>query len=53
MGRWTGKTTIRDKNSQDGLCTAKTKIDLLGIGKERKQYLIGECKFKHSPFSYS
>lgn len=53
MGRWTGKTTVRDKNAENGLRIAETEIDLLGIGKDAKEYLVGECKFKHSPFDYS
>ena len=53
IGRWTGKTTVRDKNAENGLRTAETEIDLLGIGRGAKEYLVGECKFKRSPFSYS
>lgn len=53
MGRWFGKTTIRDENDVDGLRVAETEIDLLGIGRGAKEYLVGECKFKKSPFSYS
>lgn len=53
MGRWTGKTTVRDKNAENGLRIAETEIDLLGIGRGAKEYLVGECKFKHSPFDYS
>ena len=53
MGRWVGKTTIRDENAVDGLRVAETEIDLLGIGRGAKEYLVGECKFKKSPFSYS
>lgn len=53
MGRWGGKTTIRDENAVDGLRVAETEIDLLGIGRGAKEYLVGECKFKKSPFSYS
>lgn len=53
MGRWVGKTTIRDENAVDGLRVAETEIDLLGIGRGAKEYLVGECKFKESPFSYS
>lgn len=53
MGRWTGRTTVRDANSPNGLRTAETEIDLLGISKDEKEYLLGECKFKKSPFSYS
>lgn len=53
MGRWTGKTTVRDKNAENGLRIAETEIDLLCIGKGAKEYLVGECKFKHSPFDYS
>lgn len=52
MGRWTGKTTVRT-NGEEGLRTAETEIDLLGISGDGKQYLVGECKFKHSPFSYA
>lgn len=53
MGRWTGKTTVRDKNAESGLRIAETEIDLLGIGRDAKEYLVGECKFKHSPFDYA
>ena len=53
MGRWTGKTTVRDKSTSCGLRIAETEIDLLAVGSEAKEYLVGECKFKHSPFSYS
>ena len=51
MGRWLGKTTLRDVNSKKGFRITETEIDLLGIGDN--QYLVGECKFKNSPFSYS
>lgn len=53
MGRWMGKTTVRDETASDGLRTAETEIDLLCIGKDAKEYLVGECKFKGIPFSYS
>lgn len=53
MGRWMGKTTVRDKNDESRLRTAETEIDLLGISKGAKEYLVGECKFKRSPFAYS
>ena len=53
MGRWTGKTTVRDKNAPNGLRNAETEIDLLGIGRSEKEYLVGECKFKSTPFDYS
>ena len=53
MGRWTGKTTVRDKDAQSGLRVAETEIDLLGIGRGAKEYLVGECKFKKVPFEYS
>lgn len=53
MGRWTGKTTVRDETAVNGLRTAETEIDLLCIGRDAKEYLVGECKFKGSPFSYS
>ena len=53
MGRWTGRTTVRDESFPNGLRTTETEIDLLGIGPDAKEYLVGECKFKKSPFSYS
>lgn len=53
MGRWFGKTTVRDENAPDGLRTAETEIDLLGIDRDAKQYLVGECKFKGTSFSYA
>lgn len=53
MGRWTGRTTVRDESAVNGLRTAETEIDLLGIGIDAKNYLVGECKFKGSQFSYS
>lgn len=53
LGRWVGKTTVRDKNAENGLRIAETEIDLLGIGKDAREYLVGECKFKHTPFDYS
>jgi AAA+ ATPase superfamily predicted ATPase len=53
MGRWFGKTTIRDKSIPAGLRIADTEIDLLGISRDEKEYLIGECKFKKTPFQYS
>lgn len=53
MGRWMGKTTVRDEKASDGLRTEETEIDLLCIGKDAKEYLVGECKFKGVPFSYS
>lgn len=42
MGRWMGKTTVRDEKASDGLRTAETEIDLLCIGKDAKEYLVGE-----------
>ncbi len=53
MGRWTGKTTVRDKDAPKGVRVAETEIDILGIGKSGKEYLVGECKFKNTPFDYS
>lgn len=53
MGRWIGKTTIRDSKSPKGMRTGETEIDLLAFDKEKENYLVGECKFKGKPFSYS
>ena len=52
MGRWAGKTTVRDDSAASGLRIAETEIDLLCIDKDAKEYLVGECKFKKTPFSY-
>ena len=51
MGRWMGKTTVRDEKAAGGFRIAET--DLLAISRDEKKYLVGECKFKGSPFSYS
>ena len=53
MGRWFGRTTVRDEHTETGLRTAETEIDLLAIDREEKNYLVGECKFKKQPFRYS
>lgn len=53
MGRWMGKTTIRDAKSPKGLRIGETEIDLLAIGRNAEEYLVGECKFKNRPFEYS
>ena len=53
MGRWFGKTTVRDEESASGLRKAETEIDLLCISRDTDAYLVGECKFKGTPFSYS
>ncbi len=48
MGRWFGKTTVRD-----GENLTETEVDLLAVSRDGKQYLVGECKFKGRPFAYS
>lgn len=53
MGRWTGKTTVRDTAQASGLRVAETEIDIVAVSRQMKEYLIGECKFKGKPFSYS
>lgn len=50
MGRWFGKTTIRVKNNLE---IAETEIDILAIAPQDKKYLVGECKYKESEFTYS
>ena len=52
-GRWFGRTTVRDTDSPDGLRIGETEIDLVAFSRQKKEYLIGECKFKSSPFRYS
>lgn len=51
LGRWMGKTTLRDPRAPNGLRLGETEIDLLAIDKDEKAYLVGECKFKSSPFT--
>ena len=53
MGRWFGKTTVRDKSAASGMRVAETEIDLLGIGRDEREYLVGECKFKKEPFDFA
>lgn len=53
MGRWIGKTTVRDKDAENGLRIANTEIDILAIDRNREEYFVGECKFKKEPFSYA
>lgn len=53
MGRWFGKTTIRDNTKPKGTRIAETEIDILATSTGKKDYLVGECKFKAQPFSYS
>ena len=51
IGRWWGKTTVRDAQAPNGLRTAETEIDILAVSSDAKKYLAGECKFKKSPFT--
>lgn len=53
IGRWMGKTTVRDPQHNGGIRTAETEIDIMCINEKTKEYLIGECKFKGAPFRYS
>lgn len=53
LGRWTGKTTLRDKTAKNRLRIAETEIDLLCIDQKGENYMVGECKFKKEPFTYT
>lgn len=53
MGRWFGKTTIHDGNEESGFRIEETDIDILCVDRDNENYLVGECKFKSSPFSYT
>ena len=53
IGRWMGKTTVRDPQHNGGVRTAETEIDIMCINEKTKEYLIGKCKFKGAPFRYS
>lgn len=50
IGRWMGQTTVRDKDNK--LRTTETEIDIMAISSAAEKYLIGECKFKKSPFDF-
>ena len=52
MGRWIGKTTLRDAESPNETRTAETEIDIVAVSGRTEKYLIGECKFKNRPFCY-
>ena len=52
MGRWTGKTTIRDKTNDSGCRIGETEIDILALSQDKKKLLVGECKFKNTSFRY-
>lgn len=52
MGKWTGKTTIYDKDTPNGTRVGETEIDLLAIDRGETAYLVGECKYKVDPFTY-
>ncbi|MCD8028859.1 MAG: DUF234 domain-containing protein [Erysipelotrichaceae bacterium] len=49
IGKWFGKTTVRENNK---LVTKETEIDIFAMSKRENGFLIGECKFKEAPFSY-
>jgi uncharacterized protein len=51
MGQWFGNTTVRD--GSHGTRMANTEIDILCLDQSRENILVGECKFKKNPFSYS
>lgn len=53
IGRWMGKTTVRDTKVESGLRTAETEIDILCIDRNHEEYLVGECKFTREVFSYA
>lgn len=44
---------VRVAKTKSSTRIAETEIDILCIDKEGKNYLVGECKFKGKPFSYS
>ncbi|MBQ7264600.1 MAG: ATP-binding protein [Firmicutes bacterium] len=50
IGRWWGKTSVRRKETIESL---ETEIDILAISDKQDKYIVGECKFKGRPFTYS
>ncbi len=53
IGRWFGKTRVRDGNKDKGYTVAETEIDILALSEKTGEYLLCECKFKNNGFSYS
>ena len=53
IGRWFGKTTVRDASQKNGFRTAETEIDIMAVSRQMQEIFIGECKFKGRPFRYS
>ena len=51
FGRWWGKTT--HKTLAGKLITTPEEIDILGVDITKKNYILGECKFRNSEFTYS
>ena len=48
-----GKTTVRDPAVESGNRIAETEIDLKTIDRYSKNFLVGECKFKGKPCTYT
>ena len=53
IGKWEGKTTVREPSAEKGYTVANTEIDIMAIDPERRQFILGECKYRNIPFSYS
>lgn len=47
------KTTLWKEEVENGVRIAETEVDILCIGRDKKDYLVGECKFKGRPFRYT
>lgn len=52
IGRWWGKITkLTDGgNGHKSRRTYETEIDIMAVDHQSKHYLLGECKYKASPF---
>ncbi len=50
MGRWWGRTTVHRKDKTE---VQESEIDLLAVSQKADQYLVGDCKFKGRPFSFT
>ena len=47
-GRWWGKVTHTDSSGKK--TTVSEEIDILASDREKKKFVIGECKFKNEKF---
>lgn len=53
IGRWFGKTSVKDDSMPGGSKIIESEADIFCTDAHYDNYIVGECKFKNSPFAYS